>query len=957
MGFRNHYFLWFCCLVSWLWIIAPVHAYHGKYPIQNFTPTDYRAGIQNIDFAQNRNRILFVANNLGVLAFNGNEWQVHAFNQGKKERSLAFDEGSNRLYVGSQGVFGYLDADWSYVSLLDLVPEKDRDFDEVWDVYVVKSNVYFCTFNGIYVYDGEQIELIRQSQGFLRSFLTDGKIFTQTPKGKLLEVRGNELLPTFPQAQQDQVIAGVIPNGEGYLLFYNSGQIEQSTPFGVSRVYPALMAALQGTYVNHVLQLSDSRLAISTQTDGVFLYDEQKQSIEHITTQTGLLSNACLRSFQDYAGNLWVGMQNGLARVDINSPTRFINQEIDLQGSGYEVFKQAQGTYYTTSNGIYYVPTGSLNSSFIAGTEGPAYGMQQIAGKLYACHHTGLFRLEAGQATRVVTTNGLWQVKQLQSNPNYVLGGTYAGLYLFRINAQLVLEPVQLIEGFVESSRFFEEDQLGRVWVGQFYKGLYRLTLSETLRQAKVERIIEGFEGKQGAQIILAKIDNDLYFATNSGLYRLDPSTDQIVKSSLFAADIGEQQVYMLKQDQQKNVHFIAENAVGFFKQISPKNYAFRASSLFQFRYHFNNDLLNVSTHTGEGVMLNANEGFLHYRPELEDRGVVESPLIISAVYSITEDSLLYTLGPFAAITAQDEPVKVSHRAKVIQIKVESFQFNEVGNHQFRYWLEGFEDDFGEWTNSSTKEYTNLREGDYIFRVQTRNTLNELVSSEPLLLRVTPPFYRSLSAQILYGLLAISLLVLAFRWQQRRFRKREQAAEVANQRELSAKQQRLSEIEQQKKEALQQLEEDKMKRELEHLNNLLTASTMNLVVKNEFIENIKEELNEVRQIERNSQTKRALEKIVREIDTTLHLQKDWEQFEYHFGQVHGDFLNRLRAEFLDLTPNEQKLCAFLRLNLNTKDIANLMGISLRGVEVARYRLRKKLNLQKGQNLSKFMLEY
>ena len=150
---------------------------------------------------------------------------------------------------------------------------------------------------------------------------------------------------------------------------------------------------------------------------------------------------------------------------------------------------------------------------------------------------------------------------------------------------------------------------------------------------------------------------------------------------------------------------------------------------------------------------------------------------------------------------------------------------------------------------------------------------------------------------------------------------------------------------------------EKMQSELQHLNNQLTTSTMNLVVKNEFMETIKNDLKEVKEIGKSSAIKQALEKIVKKIDITLRIQEDWEQFKHHFNQVHGDSLTRLRAEFKDLTPNEQKLCAFLRLNLNTKDIANLMGISLRGVEIARYRLRKKLALQKGENLAKFILEY
>ncbi|MEQ8926253.1 MAG: two component regulator three y domain-containing protein, partial [Fulvivirga sp.] len=156
---------------------------------------------------------------------------------------------------------------------------------------------------------------------------------------------------------------------------------------------------------------------------------------------------------------------------------------------------------------------------------------------------------------------------------------------------------------------------------------------------------------------------------------------------------------------------------------------------------------------------------------------------------------------------------------------------------------------------------------------------------------------------------------------------------------------------------LQKLKEEQIQSELRHVNNLLAASTMNLVVKNEFMENIKEELNEVRQRGAAPETSKSLERIIKEIDTTLKLQEDWKQFEYHFDKVHGDFLTRLTTEFTDLTPGEQKLSAFLRLKMDTKEIANLMGVSLRGVEVARYRLRKKLGLDKHQNLSKFILEY
>lgn len=343
--------LWFALLPH-----RHAHAFTGKYPIQNFTPSDYKAGIQNIDFAQNRDMALFVANNLGVLSYNGHDWETHAYKTGKKQRALAFDEKANRLYYGSQGEFGYFDGDWNQVPLTDKIPASAGNFDEVWDVFLLHSKVYFCTFQGIYVYDGQTISVVERPGGFSRSFLANGKLFAQGKEGMLFEIKDRELLSTaFAQSNRGESIAGIIPHDGAYLLFYNSGKIEMATAFGAGNPFGALSNALQGKYVNHVLQLSDTRLVISTQTAGLFLFDLQNQSIENIDTKSGLLTNACLRAFQDHGGNLWVGMQNGIALVNINSPMRFINQEINLQGSGYDAFDMETGSYYTTSNGIYFL--------------------------------------------------------------------------------------------------------------------------------------------------------------------------------------------------------------------------------------------------------------------------------------------------------------------------------------------------------------------------------------------------------------------------------------------------------------------------------------------------------------------------------------------------------------------------------------------------------------------------
>ena len=934
-----------CFLVGTLFSVTSIAA-SGKYPIKNFAPGDYGAGIQNIDFAQNRDLSLFVANNLGILSFNGITWEKHAFNTGKKQRSLAFDEISNRLYVGSQGEFGFFEGNWNYISLLNKVPLNYRDFDEVWDVHLFDSKVYFCTFQGIYVYDGDSISVIRRPGGFNRSFLAGNRLFTQSPTGVLFEIKGSELAPITQNDDSNQVVAGVIRNEAGYLIFYNSGRIEFLNSIEPTDPYVKLMRILSGKYVNHVIQISDGRLVISTQREGIYLYDQLTYQIENISIKDGLISNACLRAYQDHSGNLWVGMQNGIALIDVNSPLRLINQNIDLQGSGYEAYEMEEGTYYSTSNGIYFLAKDSPTSQFMIGTEGPAYGMQVINRKLYAGHHTGLFLLENGKAIRRAFCDGLWQVKQLQSHPGYALGGTYSGLYLFQLDDKGYLREVQKIDGFNESSRFFEEDRKGRIWVGQYYKGLYLVTLTDSLNKAVVKKVSDSSELPLKQYIFLSRIDDQIYICTAKGVFKLDQTTDQIIEENEFSKIVGKHWVYLLVQDKQKNVYVYSENLVGLFKQVSPGNYVYVPSSLFQLRQSFNNDLLSVSRNIQKGVLFNANEGFIRYLPELEDGVSMSDNPVLSRVYSVAEDSILYLRMPFHGRPEKLEPIHITESTRALQFIVESFKFKDVSNQQFRYYLSGFDEGFGVWTTVSFKEYTNLNAGTYTFQVETLNSHGEIVISQPLRIEVSPSFYKTPLARMIYLMVGLFILYLFYRFQRQYYRRKQSKLELSKQNELA-----------QKQKELQALKEGQIKSELNHVSSLLAASTMNLVVKNEFMENIKEEIRAAKITDKVEDKQRALERIIKEIDTNLKVQEDWKQFERHFDQVHGDFLKRLTTQFTSLTPGEQKLCAFLRLNMETKEIANLMGVSLRGVEVTRYRLRKKFKLETQQNLSKFILEY
>ena len=162
------------------------------------------------------------------------------------------------------------------------------------------------------------------------------------------------------------------------------------------------------------------------------------------------------------------------------------------------------------------------------------------------------------------------------------------------------------------------------------------------------------------------------------------------------------------------------------------------------------------------------------------------------------------------------------------------------------------------------------------------------------------------------------------------------------------------ELEKTEKEVVK-LRNEKLETEIEFKNTELATTAMHLVQKEEFLLKVKEELQHLN----NSGKEKSdpeLKKLLRILSEEEKLNEEWEQFSIHFDKVHGDFLVKLKEKYPGLKPHELKLCAYLRMNLSSKEIARLMSISVRGVEISRYRVRKKLEIPTETNLFQFLFD-
>lgn len=150
------------------------------------------------------------------------------------------------------------------------------------------------------------------------------------------------------------------------------------------------------------------------------------------------------------------------------------------------------------------------------------------------------------------------------------------------------------------------------------------------------------------------------------------------------------------------------------------------------------------------------------------------------------------------------------------------------------------------------------------------------------------------------------------------------------------------------------LKERQLERDLQFRNKQLTTHTLHLVQKNGIMQDLKEQVHEIIPTD-DGQANRALRKLQHMVDYSFNLDEDWEQFQLYFEEVHNGFFDTLKGRYPDLTPNELRLAALAKLNMSIKEAAAIMGITPASVKTARYRLRKKLEMETGENLTKFLM--
>ncbi|WKV11185.1 triple tyrosine motif-containing protein [Marivirga harenae] len=963
------YYKGFLLLIIGLQLLASHgHGQSTGYPFYKYySSQDYQGGIQNWKITQSQAGLLYVANNFGLLEFDGTNWNKYSLESGTKCRDVYVDS-NGKIYIAAQGDFGYYIPDQkgklTFVSLADSIPDENRNFDEAWRVFKKNDQILFCTFDDIFIYNlsGRLVNIVKPETDPDNFFLVNNKLFLNQA-GKGLSVMEDELVrPTsYGDYFSKMTISGIIELDNDQLLISTLKNGVYLKTGGHIDVWNKLsQATFKNSNINKMKRLRSGNIAIGTQNDGLYVLNVKGEIQLHLNKGKGIENRTVLSLHEDIQGNLWLGHNNGISSVALNSPFEHVNEQTGLPGTGYDALLINDTLFLGTNNGLYYKNINHKNHLFeeVKNTIGQVYTVQNINNEVILGHHAGTFRIRNGTAQIISEIPGTWTFLDLRKYPNYVIQGNYKGLSLFK-KTDKGIELLHELKGFEESSRVMEEDENGNIWMTHGYKGVYKIKLADDLESVSAEYygIEEGLPSK--VLINVWRLNNTVIFSTEDGLYEYDQMKDRFVKSSFLSDHFpAETQFVSFAEDALGNIYFVSMKETGVLEKSTNGKYRKHTSVFNQLKNALNDDLHKIITLDANKVLFAAKEGFVQFDNTIQKLQDINFDVIFTKVgISNSKDSIItygrQMKGDAVSFKQLNQEIEIPYKENSIRLEYSAPYMNGQFQNEYQYWLKNNETGFSDWSVRTAKEYTNLKEGNYIFQVRARNVYGQLSNVATFEFTILPPWFRTTWAYSLYVITGLVSSILIFLFIELRYKKKTEIITEEKEKEITRIDSELKTSEEQ----LEHLKNEKLKSEIKLKNKELATSTMHLINKNSFINSIKSNLNTISKRSKNQEVKHEISRVVHNIDKNISADDDWEHFSIHFDQVHGDFIKRWKNDYPNLSPQEIKLSAYLRMNLSTKEIAHLLNISVRGVEIARYRLRKKLELERADNLQEFILKY
>ncbi|MGB3590769.1 MAG: LuxR family transcriptional regulator [Nonlabens sp.] len=901
-------------------------------PVQNFSPSDYAAGNQNWMISQDSKGYLYVANNQGLLSHDGARWTLNETPNGSIIRSVHVV--NDTVYSGFYMDYGYWTrsktGDLDYTSLTNDDSLQMEEDEQVWNILSQDSYVLFQTLSSIYSYDREtgKSKRIVSAKNLLKMFKVSNTFYYQIDEDGLYIIKngGGVKILDHPKFKTHRLISMFERDGVTSFLFEDAVMLSiENNNYTTKQLLPARDYKLYSALI-----LEDGLLLLGTISHGLFVLDANGATQFQLNRSNSLLNNTCLSLFEDSRQNVWIGLDNGLSLVDLDSQFQIFKDQKGLLGTVYTSQLHDGKLYLGTNQGLFVknIETGD-EFQLVDNTSGQVWAIKEIGGQLFCTHDSGLYRIAGDQSKLIYDRVGVWEIIEVPQNPNLYLMGTYDGFTLYNTVKNLFIE----IDGFDISSRDFALKE-NTVFVNHEYKGVYALEIDFEAGKLLSEHEIEGIQKDIASDIINYK--GDILYSNSEGIQRWDENKrsftiDQYLSSLLAADDYTSGRLHNLDDE---DLWIFNRSSI---KRIRPKllDGTFQVDN-FPLSQAVRKEMTgfeSLTKLTPGGYLIGSSTGYIVlndiFKTNTEHRVYIDK--IITKVDSL-ERTFFY----------DGEEILLPYRSNSITVQLATPVYNPLDKPRFQYKISGIQEEWSDWSYSPDIVLQNLSWGSYLLEMRSRIDNSLSTNLATLTIEIRKPWYFSAVAIISYIIILLLLTAAINLFYNRYYRRQKSIA-------LSKQQRDLELVNLSNQNEVVKLRNEKLQDEIKYRNKELAISTMAMIKKNEALGEIN---TAVKKMTQNVEVKQLLKLLNKNMSN----KQEWVTFEEAFNNADKDFFKKIKERHPKLTTGDLRLCTYLRLNLSSKEIAPLLNISPRSVEIKRYRLRKKMELDKEISLTDYIIE-
>jgi len=904
-------------------------------PILTYTPEEYGGGSQNWSLSQDEEGFIYAANNLGLLRYDGERWTL--FSSPNESILRSVKAVGDRVYTGSYMDFGY----WSelgtggraYHSIANKIADKIRVDEQFWGITSFDQQLIFQSLSQLVLYDPgtDSTRVLSSKHGITKLFKVDGKLYITDGYHQLFQLEGGEIAGAMlVDSEQYPLIHLWQEEGSLFCQTVSDGAfVLEDGKWRSSERH----AFLDGLGLYSATELRGGGMAFGTISNGLFVVNAAHELTYHVDQADGLANNTVLSLFEDRQSNIWSGTDNGISCTNQRSPIRKYKDESGRLGTVHTSTVYRDKLYLGSNQGLFVQDVEEKESPrLIPGTNAQVWSLYVHEGTLFCGHDRGTFVVEEDRARLLDGESGTWCFLPIPGHSDLLLRGGYTGLEVLERTAT-GWEVRNKINDFDVSARFIALNDQHELYVSHEYRGVYGLKLNDTYTGVNGQKLFS--EPGKGKNIGLAAFNDEILCYSKEGIYRLKNYEDGFRQAPELTAAFQREEYTSGKMTVEGDRLWFFTGSGMSYLQLGTLSGELERRTIPVPAKLINSKLgyENVANLGGDTILVGTADGYLM--------------LALSSIPVHHHEVHLVSLAtapagqPGRALPLTGKPtLSFPEHNLAVRVAVPTYDRYVLALYQYR--LVGRDDTWSPWQTSPEIILSELPAGSYTLEV--RSLLGQEVSEN--LVRysfvIKRPWYASYLALLLYFILAASGLYFLNRAYKRYYDRQQAIWHAENKRRL-ANQQRERELE------VTRLNNERLREDVESKSREMALSTMNLVKKNELLQYIKDEL----------QTKRdpslSIKEVVKTIDENINEAETWTLFKEAFEAADRDFFNTIKTNHPQLSPNDLKLCAYLRLNLSSKEIAPMLNISTRSVEVKRYRLRKKMALEHEVGLTDYIM--